>query len=144
MRIAYKENKNLAFSLICLIIFGCATGFMAKSEKYSTPEKTWETYKEAIMKGDLEAALDAFRDEVKDRERKRHYDRVIGVKGMQKRVSPIKNIELIKSGIDDHHGLYPPTEYKEYRIVTEKGPDDRWTIFFVKINNEWKIESLPF
>ncbi len=143
MKVVYKKNFFLLI-MVYVAIFGCAAGLMTKSEKYSTPEKTWEIYKEAIMRGDLEAALDVFRDEVKDRERKWHYDRVIGIKGARKRIEPIKNIELVRSGINDQHGLHLPTEYKEYRIVTEKGPDDRWTIFFVKINGEWKIEALPF
>lgn len=141
-----KQSKKGFFTLIsaCLIIFGCAAGLIAKSNKYSTPEKTWETYKEAIMKGDMEAALDCFAEYRKDYERDRHYDRVIGIKGMQKRVGPIKNIELAYSGIYDAHGLHVPREYKKYRIVTEKGSSDKWFIYFIKIDGEWKIESLPY
>ena len=139
-----KQNKKGVFTLlsVCLLIFGCATGLMAKSEKYATPEKTWETYKEAIMRGDLEAALDCFTEYVRDFERKRHYDRVIGAKGMQKMIKPIKKIELVRSYIADQHGLHLPKEYKEYKIVTENGPVNT-LILFVKISGEWKIESLP-
>src|SRR3990172_2947882 len=111
--------------------------------KYATPEMTWETYKEAILNGDIDAALDCFVEYAKDFQRKRLYDRVIGIKGMKKRIDPVKKIELVRSGIADQHGLYAPTEYKEYRIVTEKGPAD-WFVLFVKVNGEWKIESLPF
>jgi|SRR3989338_3177730 len=142
-----KSNKKDFFILfsVCLIIFGCAAGLMAKSEKYSTPEKTWETYKEAITRGDTEAALDCIAAYEKDYERDRHYDRVRGgIKGRQQLIVPIKSIELVSSGVNDAHGLHVPREYKKYRIVTEKGPSDKWFIYFVKIDGEWKIESLPF
>ena len=139
----HNWEKILVLGFVCYIIFGCGANFIKKSSKYATPEMTLETYKEAILNGDIDAALDCFVEYAKDFQRKRLYDRVIGIKGMKKRIDPVKKIELVRSGIADQHGLYAPTEYKEYRIVTEKGPAD-WFVLFVKVNGEWKIESLPF
>lgn len=140
MRIDYKENKNFTLSLICLIIFGCAAGLITKSEKYAIPEKTWETYKEAIMKGNIEASFNCFAEYVRDMAIKKY--NTIGLKEIQERVRTIKGFQLIGSATINNPILKRPVEYKEYRIVTEKGAINLF-IFFVKIDGEWKIEQLP-
>jgi|SRR3972149_8302052 len=138
------RTKRLLFvAFTCLVISGCSTLLVAKDDRYATPEKTWETYREAIFNGDTEAALDCFAEYARDRERRRLFDRVVGIKGMQKRIKPIIKIELANSGVSDQHGLHLPVEYRVYGVITERGASDR-TIFFVKIGDDWKIESLPF
>ena len=133
------KRARFFLGLFFLLIFGCAAGFMGKSDKYATPEKTWETYKEAIMRGDLETSFDCFTEYVRDMARKKYI--AIGIEGIQERVRTIKGFQLIGSSTITNAWLHRPTEYKEYKVITEKG--QAMFIFFVKIDGEWKIEQLP-
>jgi|SRR3989338_560132 len=139
MKVVYKKNFFILI-MVYVVIFGCAAGLMTKSDKYTTPEKTWETYREAIFKGDMEAAFDCFADYVKDMARRRYVK--IGLEGIREGIRTIKGFQLIESATINNPLLKRPAEYKEYMIATEKGPAKIF-IFFVKIAGEWKIEQMP-
>lgn len=134
-----QREKCFILGLAFLITFGCAASFVTKSNKYATTEITWVTYKDAVLRGDIEASFNCFAEYVRDMARKKYI--AIGIEGIQERVRTIKEFQLIGSTTINNPWLHRTTEYKEYKVITEKG--QALFIFFVRIDDEWKIEQLP-
>jgi tetratricopeptide (TPR) repeat protein len=96
-------------------------------KRFSSPEKTWETYKKALMAGDLDLALECH---IPNNNKYRQIFKLMGkdkMKKMAEKMNPIGKITL-----DDMRAKYRITR-------NEKGNEITYYIYFSNINGEWKI-----
>lgn len=94
---------------------------------FSSPEKTWETYKKALMEGDIELAMECH---VPGDKKYREIFSVLGKDKMKKMAEELNPIEKIISD----------TRSTKYRIKRKMdGKDITFYLYFSNINGEWKI-----
>lgn len=100
-------------------------------KRFLTPEDTWDTYKSALLKGDVDSALECFTVDAQPRYRK--VFEILGRKEMKKIARDMQQIHQRHIGKDG----------AKYVILRkEKGQEISYFITFYKIYDEWKIESL--
>jgi hypothetical protein len=96
-------------------------------KRFSSPEKTWETYRAALMAGDLDLALECH---IPNNNKYREIFKVMGkdkIKKMAEEMNPIGRITLDQMRA-------------KYRITrNQKGNEISYYIYFSNINGEWKI-----
>ena len=96
-------------------------------KRFSSPEKTWETYRQALIAGDLDLALECH---VPSNNKYEQIFKLMGKDKMKKiaeKMNPIGKITL-----NDKRA--------KYRIKrNEKGNEITYYIYFSNINGEWKI-----
>jgi len=96
-------------------------------KRFSSPERTWETYKRALMAGDLDLALECH--VFNDAKYKKTFD-LMGkekLKKMAEKMNPIGKITM-----NDMRA--------KYRIRrNQKGNEISYYIYFSNVNGEWKI-----
>jgi hypothetical protein len=96
-------------------------------KRFSSPEQTWETYRQALMAGDLDLALECH--VFNDTKYKKIFE-LMGkekLKKMAEKMNPIGKITM-----NDMRA--------KYRIRrNEKGNEITYYIYFSNINGEWKI-----
>ena len=96
-------------------------------KRFSSPEKTWETYRQALIAGDLDLALECH---VPSNNKYEQIFKLMGkdkLKKMAEKMNPIGKITL-----NDKRA--------KYRIKrNEKGNEITYYIYFSNINGEWKI-----
>jgi hypothetical protein len=98
-------------------------------KRFSSPEKTWETYKKALIAGDLDLAMECH---IPGNNKYRGIFSVLGkdeMKKMAKKMNPIGKITL-----DEMRAKYRITRDHEGNEIT-------YYIYFSNINGEWKIEQ---
>ena len=96
--------------------------------RFSSPEKTWKVYKQALIKGDLSLA------EKCHMPKSRHIEmyKKLGKKETKKAALAMKNIERI-SGDD---------KIAKYRILRDiEGKEITFYIYFTKLFGEWRIKQ---
>lgn len=125
-------KASIKSSLLILIFFFLFAGVSCNesdADRFSSPEKTMETYRAALMKGDLEAALECHIPDRRMRYRKVYS---AGGKELMKRVAQdMDEIERV-SGDD---------EYAEYQILRMEGDKKySYSLRFYKVGSDWKID----
>ncbi len=96
--------------------------------RFSSPEKTWETYTNYLIAGDLENAIECH---VPGDSRYRDIFKALGAEKLKKMGADMKSIEKITQG----------NQKAEYLITRdENGQRIAFAIYFVNINGEWKIQ----
>jgi len=96
-------------------------------KRFSSPEKTWEAYRQALMAGDLDLALECH---VPNNNKYEQIFKLMGkdkLKKMAEEMNPIGKIML-----EDMSAKYRITR-------NEKGNEITYYIYFSNINGEWKI-----
>jgi hypothetical protein len=96
-------------------------------KRFSSPEKTWQTYRHALMAGDLDLALDCH---VPNNNKYREIFKVMGKDKMKKMAEEMNLIGRIT--LDQMRAKYRITR-------NEKGNEISYYIYFSNINGEWKI-----
>jgi hypothetical protein len=95
--------------------------------RFSSPEKTWETYKKALMEGDIDLALECH---IRNRNKYKEIFKLMGkdkLKKMAEKMNPIGKITM-----NDMRA--------KYRIRrNQKGNEISYYIYFSNVNGEWKI-----
>ena len=96
-------------------------------KRFSSPEKTWETYRNALMAGDIDLALECYvPGEWKDRK----IFTLLGTEKMKEIGKSIGNIHKVKAG----------ETAAEYMIIKKKnGKEFSYAIRFQNIDGEWKM-----
>jgi hypothetical protein len=102
---------------------------MGPDSRFATPEKTMETYRAALIEGDLEAAL-----ECHIASKRKFYRKVYttGGKVLMKRVAEdMKEIKKVSEGAG----------YETYQILRmEKGKKYSYQLKLYKRGDDWKID----
>ena len=96
-------------------------------KRFSSPEKTWKTYRRTLMAGDLDLALECH---ISNNNKYREIFKVMGkdkLKEMAEKMNPIGKITL-----DNMRAKYRITRNQEGNEIT-------YYIYFSNINGEWKI-----
>jgi len=100
---------------------------VSADKRFSSPEKTWETYRRALMAGDLDLALECH---VPNNNKYEQIFKLMGkdkLKKMAEKMHPIGKITLDNMSA-------------KYRITrNQKGNEITYYIYFSNINGEWKI-----
>ena len=96
---------------------------------FSSPEETWAHFKNALIDGNYESAKDCYTSSNKNRV---NLFKKIGVSKTQKLIRQIKSIE----------NVHLEKDKAKYQVVKDmQGVELITYVYFVKINNEWKIEK---
>jgi hypothetical protein len=98
-------------------------------KRFSSPEKTWETYRDALIAGDIDLAMECYMPG-----RKGH-GKVIDALGREK----MKEIGKLMGNI---HKVKASETMAEYMIIRkEKGKEISYGIYFHNIDGEWKMRE---
>jgi hypothetical protein len=98
-------------------------------KRFSSPEKTWETYRDALIAGDIDLAMECYMPG-----RKGH-GRVFDALGREK----MKEIVKLMGNI---HKVKASETMAEYMIIRkEKGKEISYGIYFHNIDGEWKMRD---
>lgn len=115
-----QEFENIARNRKMEIIVG-------PDARFSSPEKTWEMYKKALLRGDIDLAAECY---VPGKRQIRETYRVFGKEKMKEIAEKMRPIEKI---IANREGA-------KFRIrQDENGQEITYDIHFANINGEWKI-----
>jgi hypothetical protein len=98
-------------------------------KRFSSPEKTWETYRNALIAGDIDLAMECYvPGEWKDRK----IFALLGKEKMKEIGKSMGNIHKVKRG----------ETRAEYMIIRkERGKDISFGINFHNIDGEWKMQE---
>jgi len=117
-----KQIENIAVKRGMQIIVG-------SDSRFSSPEKTWETYTNSLMTGDIELALECH---VPGDTRYREIFKAMGAERLKEMGAEMNPIEKITQG----------NRRAKYLITRdENGREIAFHIYFVNINGEWKIQQ---
>ena len=96
-------------------------------KRFSSPEKTWETYKKALIEGNMDLAMECH---IPGHNKYREIFSVLGKDEMKKMAIKMKPIGKIT--FDEMRAKYRITRDHEGNEIT-------YYIYFSNINGEWKI-----
>ena len=97
--------------------------------KFSSPEKTWALYKNALIEGDLELAAQCHQ------RKNDHHIEMYKAIGVEKTIEIARNFRPIQKVVGDEHR-------SKYRIKQNiKDRDITFYIYFTNVFGEWKIEK---
>ena len=98
------------------------------AENYSSPEETWNHFKNALMNGNYESANDCYSNA---QTRKTNIFKKMGNSRTRNIIKQMKPLEKI----------YQETNKAKYLIVRNmQGIEISAYVYFARINNDWKIE----
>jgi tetratricopeptide (TPR) repeat protein len=98
-------------------------------KRFSSPEKTWETYRNALIEGNLDLATECY---VPGRTGHRKTFEHLGLEKMKEIGRSMGDIRKVKSG----------ETMAEYMIIrNEQGIDISYGIYFHNIDGEWKMQE---
>jgi hypothetical protein len=98
-------------------------------KRFSSPEKTWETYVNALAAGDIDLAMECY---VSGR---RGHGKIFGVLGRDK-------IKEIAKSMGNIHKVKAGETMAEYMIIRkENGKEFSYDLRFHNIDGEWKMEE---
>ena len=97
--------------------------------RFSSPEKTWETYKRALASGDIETVTECYRPG------EWRFSKTLKVLGIDK----MKEIARDMGDIARLRGNDQEAKYRIRRMVS--GNELTFYIYFYNIDGEWKMKS---
>jgi len=98
-------------------------------KRFSSPEKTWETYKKALIAGDIDLALECY---VPGQWQHKKVFTLLGKEKLKEIGRELGNIHKVKVG----------ETRAEYMIIRkEKGKEISFGIYFHNLDGEWKIQE---
>lgn len=96
-------------------------------KRFCSPEKTWETYKKALIAGDIDLAMECY---LPGEQKDRKIFTLLGREKMEEIVKPMGNIHMVKAS----------ETMAEYMIIRkESGKEYSYAIRFQNIDGEWKM-----
>jgi hypothetical protein len=97
--------------------------------KFSSPEKTWTVYKNAMIRGDFDSAYKCLMPRYQKKFRS-----IVGVVGEQRMSEMAKAMNPIEEVISDENSA-------KYRLIRNiKGNDIAFYVYFLRVFGEWKID----
>ena len=98
-------------------------------KRFSSPEKTWETYQNAMKAGDIDTVMECY---VQGTWKEREIFTLLGKEKMKEIGKDLRDIEKISAGDKE----------AEYHILRkEKGKEYSFGIHFHNIDGEWKMSE---
>jgi hypothetical protein len=98
-------------------------------KRFSSPEKTWETYKNALIAGDIDLAMECY---VPGEWKERKIFTLLGTEKMKEIGRSMGHIHKVKSS----------ETMAEYMIIRkEKGKEISYGIHFHNVDGEWKMRE---
>ena len=103
---------------------------VAPDARFSSPERTWSLYKQALKKGEIDAALECFT--LDSAKRYKEVFTVLGKEKMKEMALEMRPIQKIRQGAD----------YAKYRIRrSQLGQEITYYIYFSNRFGNWKINQ---
>jgi len=96
-------------------------------KRFSSPEKTWETYRNAMKAGDIDTVMECYVPGIR---KEREIFTLLGKEKMKEVGKDLRDIEKISAGDQE-------AEY--YILRKQKGKDISYFIHFHNIDGEWKM-----
>jgi tetratricopeptide (TPR) repeat protein len=98
-------------------------------KRFSSPEKTWETYRNAMKAGDIDTVMECY---VQGIWKEREIFTLLGKEKMKEIGKDLRDIEKISAGDRE----------AEYHILRkQKGEEISYGIYFHNIDGEWKMRE---
>jgi tetratricopeptide (TPR) repeat protein len=98
-------------------------------KRFSSPEKTWETYRNAMKAGDIDAVMECY---VLGMSKERQIFTLLGKEKMKEIAKDLRDIEKISAGDKE----------AEYQILRKQnGKVYSYGIYFHNIDGEWKMSE---
>jgi hypothetical protein len=98
-------------------------------KRFSSPEKTWETYRNAMKAGDIDTVMECY---VPGIWKEREIFTLLGKEKMKEIEKDLRDIEKISAGDQE----------AEYQILRkQKGKDYSYSVRFQNIDGEWKLRE---